>query len=74
MSGALEAHVTMCVADYLRLRGAWSFRPLGHLGQLPGIPDFVGCWRGRFLAVELYPPTWRRVLDVLAGQEGQDGS
>ena len=56
MTHPLEAHVTMCVADYLRLKQVWFFRPLGHLGQIPGIPDFVCCWRGRFLGIECKAP------------------
>ena len=71
MTHPLEAHVTMCVADYLRLRQVWFFRPLGHLGQIPGIPDFVGCWRGRFLGIECKAPRPLNTPKQIAGFLGE---
>ena len=36
-------------ASYL---GVYIFSIIGGLGQLPGIPDFLGCHEGRFLGIE----------------------
>jgi len=49
----LEADITRAILDYLRLRGAWVFKVHGHLGQRPGVPDILACYRGRFLAIEV---------------------
>ncbi len=58
MMNPLEAHVTMCVADYLKLRRVVFHRPLGHLGQQPGLPDFICCMppTGRYLGIECKAP------------------
>lgn len=73
MGSPLEADVAGCVADYLRLRRVWFFRPHGHLGQLPGVPDFIGCWCGRFLAIECKAPrplnTAKQIAAFLAPQQ-----
>lgn len=48
-----EGYVTASITDYLKLRGAWFFKAHGHLGQVPGIPDLVGIWRGRGFGIEV---------------------
>jgi hypothetical protein len=48
-----EGYVTACITDYLKLRGAWFYKTHGHLGQVPGIPDLVGIFRGRGFGIEV---------------------
>ncbi len=54
-----ESDIVAAVLDYLRLRGAWVLKTHGHLGQRPGIPDIVACYRGRFLCLEVKRPGGR---------------
>jgi len=34
----------------------WYYMPMGGYGGVSGIPDFVGCYRGRFWAIEAKAP------------------
>ena len=51
-----EGYITSAITDYLKLRGAWYAKMHGHLGQIPGIPDLLFCWRGRFGGIEVKVP------------------
>lgn len=68
-----EGRVKLAVKRELVARDIWYYMPVQNgLGQV-GIPDFVCCWRGRFLAIETkapgklgnVTPNQRRVLDEL---------
>lgn len=49
-----EKDITRSIRDFLRLqRGVWFMKVLGGLGQRPGIPDLLLCYRGRFIGVEV---------------------
>lgn len=56
MTDCSERDITRQVVDYLPMRGAWLFKVHGHLGQLPGVPDILACFQGRFLAIEVKIP------------------
>lgn len=51
-----EGRVKQAVKQYLKRRGIWFYMPIQNgMGQV-GIPDFICCWNGRFLAVETKAP------------------
>jgi len=54
-----ESDIVAAITDYLRLRGAWVLKVHGHLGQRPGVPDILACYRGHFLALEVKRPRCR---------------
>jgi hypothetical protein len=60
-SDAHSCLVRAC-SDYLSAIKAWHFKVHGHLGQVPGLPDVIGCMRvdhvsgriyGQLIAVEV---------------------
>lgn len=55
---AAEANLTRRVRSYLdALIGCWYFKVWqGPLSGTVGIPDIIGCYRGRFFALELKAP------------------
>lgn len=51
-----EAKVKKQVRELLRELGIWYYQPMQNgMGQV-GIPDFVCCWNGKFIAVETKAP------------------
>ena len=51
-----EGRVKQAVKQYLKRRGIWFYMPIQNgMGQV-GIPDFICCWNGRFLAIETKAP------------------
>jgi len=58
----LESKVVAKIMAYLRQRGGFWFKSHGSPMQLAGIPDIIGCYRGRFISFEVkrgpgYQPT-----------------
>jgi hypothetical protein len=51
-SHSKEEHVKEDVKEILKRHGVWSFMPIGGAFTAVGIPDFIGCFHGRFIAVE----------------------
>lgn len=37
----------------MRMIGAWVFKVHGHLGQRPGVPDLLCCYKGRLIGIEV---------------------
>jgi len=62
-----EGWITTAIVDYLKLRGAWQAKMHGHLGQLPGIPDLLFCFRGRFGGIEIKVPRPLNTPKQIAG-------
>ena len=52
MATTPEGIVKKAIKRWLAEHGAWFFMPIGGPYSVAGIPDFVGCWRGRFFAIE----------------------
>ena len=53
----LERAITDAILHALRARtGVWCFKVLGGGGQMRGVPDIIGCCRGRFFALEVKRP------------------
>jgi penicillin-binding protein-related factor A (putative recombinase) len=48
----LERVVVKKTIEQLRKRGGFWFKVHGSPMQLAGIPDIIGCYRGRFIAFE----------------------
>lgn len=56
MASTPEGRVKAAVKVELRKRNVWFYMPVQNgMGQV-GIPDFVCCWNGRFLAIETKAP------------------
>lgn len=73
-----EGRVKAQVRTYLKARGVWYYQPVQNGMGRVGIPDFVCCWRGRFLVIETKAPGKRanttpnqdRVIDEILAHEG----
>ncbi len=66
------------VRKFLRARGVWFYQPVQNgMGQV-GIPDFVCCYKGIFIAIETKAPgkmhtvtaNQQRVLDQIRDHKG----
>lgn len=64
-----EGRVKAAVRKWLDARGIWYYMPVQNGMGKTGIPDFVCCWDGRFLAIETKAPGKRANLS--ANQERQ---
>lgn len=51
-----EGRVKHQVRQYLAKREVWYYQPVQNGMGVVGIPDFVCCWQGRFLAIETKAP------------------
>jgi Holliday junction resolvase len=52
----LEAALTKKILKYLRGKGGFWMKTHGGPMQVQGIPDIIGCYLGRFLALEVKRP------------------
>jgi Holliday junction resolvase len=48
-----EAEITRGIRGILKTLGVWHFKVHQGLGSTPGIPDIIGIWNGRMLAIEV---------------------
>lgn len=61
----LESTITNNIQRYLkRLPGWWGFKVMGGAQQKRGVPDIIGCYRGRFVGLEVKRPVLGRVSDL----------
>ena len=51
-----ETLISNHVLPRLRAEGGWWVKVHGGLFQEAGIPDIIGCWNGKFVAIELKTP------------------
>lgn len=51
-----EGRVKVAVRKWLKEKGIWYFQPASNGMGVSGIPDFICCWRGWFLAIETKAP------------------
>ena len=51
-----ERSIVNAISRRLKDRGVWHFKVHGSAYQRAGIPDIVGCCRGRFFAFEVKRP------------------
>ena len=45
--------VCRAIGNLLRLHAAFFYKVLGGLGQIAGLPDIIGCIKGRFFGIEV---------------------
>jgi hypothetical protein len=57
-----EAKVKQQVKALLRTMGIWYYMPVQNGMGVVGIPDFICCWAGRFLAIETKAPGKRSTV------------
>jgi len=62
-----EGKVKEAVKKVLKSRGIWFFMPMQNGFGVVGIPDFICCWKGQFLAIETKAPGKR--ADTTPNQE-----
>jgi hypothetical protein len=66
MAHRLESDLSREVIEYLNdVPECWAFKSHGGVYQRAGIPDIIGCYKGRFFGVELkigdkYPSALQR--------------
>lgn len=48
-----EKHITQAIRGLLRSLNIFHWKEHGGLGSAPGVPDIVGCYQGRMLAIEV---------------------
>jgi hypothetical protein len=56
MAQTPEGRVKEAVKKELKSRGIWYFMPMQNGFGVVGIPDFICCWEGLFLAIETKAP------------------
>lgn len=56
-----ESKLVVKIMKALRQRGGWWFKVHGGATQITGIPDILGCYEGRFVAIEVKLPLPGRV-------------
>jgi hypothetical protein len=56
MAQTPEGRVKDAVKKLLKGKGIWYYLPMQNGMGVVGIPDFICCWGGRFLAVETKAP------------------
>lgn len=47
-----EGLVKKHIIKWLKARGIWYYMPIQNGMGVVGIPDFICCWDGKFLAIE----------------------
>ena len=48
-----EAEITREIRGYLKMRGIFHYKQFQGLGSLPGVSDIIGCYKGRYMAIEV---------------------
>lgn len=73
-----EAKVKKAVREFLKQRDIWYYQPVQNgMGQV-GIPDFICCFKGTFIAIETkapgklssVTPNQQRVIDAIKSHGG----
>ncbi len=62
-----EGKVKESVRKFLRAKGVWFYQPVQNGMGRVGIPDFVCCYRGTFIAIETKAPG--KLSTVTANQQ-----
>lgn len=69
MATTPEGRVKTKVKAWLKARGIWFCMPIGTGFGNSGVPDFICCWGGKFLAIETKAPGKRN--NTTAMQDAQ---
>ncbi len=62
MSMTSEGKVKAAIKKLLKEHGIWFYMPVQNGMGVVGIPDFICCWEGEFLAIETKAPGKRKNL------------
>lgn len=65
MAQTPEGAVKAKIKEWFKARGIWHCMPIGTGFGNSGVPDFVACWNGKFLAVEAKAPGKRGNTTVM---------
>jgi hypothetical protein len=60
MARTPEGKVKDAIKAWLKARRIWFFMPVPTGMGVAGIPDFICCWRGKFLGIEAKAPGKRK--------------
>jgi hypothetical protein len=69
MTTTPEGKVKVGIKAYLKAKGVWYCMPMGTGFGSSGVPDFLICYRGHFVAIEAKAPG--RIANTTAGQKDQ---
>lgn len=72
MAKTPEGAVKSDIKKWLNARGIDSTMPMGSGYGASGVPDFLCCWNGRFLAIEAKAPGKRKNTTVLQDRKLAD--
>ncbi len=64
-----ESKVKAAIRAWLKARGIYHAMPIGTGYGANGVPDFLCCWNGRFLAIEAKAPGKRNSTTVLQNRQ-----
>ena len=53
----LETPITQKIIEALRKEGGFWFKSHGNMYQMAGLPDIIGCYKGRFVGIEVKRPS-----------------
>lgn len=71
-----ERDITRQIRGYLKMKVPCHWKQWQGLGSTPGVPDVVGCYRGRFIGIEIKTPQgrmsphqekWRQLIEEAGG-------
>lgn len=51
-----EADITRQIRDFLKMQNIWHWKHWSGMGSAPGVSDILGCYQGRFMAIEVKRP------------------
>lgn len=60
-----ESRLSRVIMTALRAEGAFCFKVWGSEHMMAGLPDIIGCYRGRFFALETKTPDKRSNTSVV---------
>lgn len=59
-----EGRVKNAIKGFLKTTDAWWYMPVQNGMGVTGIPDFIVCYRGRFVGIECKAPGKERTVTV----------
>jgi hypothetical protein len=71
MAQTPEGKVKDAVKKILREHGIWFYMPVQNGMGVTGIPDFVCCWHGEFIAIETKAPSAQDPHDKLTANQAR---
>ena len=66
-----EGRVKAGIKKLLITLGAWFYMPVSNGMGVAGIPDFIVCWKGWFIAIECKAPGKQAPVDMLTANQAR---